>query len=91
MTDVNKTIEDLGRAFEDFKSTHTQELKAIKDGSSTADFQAKHEKINADIDRLQKEVEDAHTKIASTQMGAGDKAVMRARSQREAQFYLAWR
>lgn len=75
MTDVNKTIEDLGRAFEEFKSTHALELKALKDGNSTADFQAKHDKINANIGRLQKEVEDAHTKIASAQMGAGTKAL----------------
>lgn len=75
MTDINKTIEDLGRSFEEFKSTHNQELKALKDGNSTADFKAKEEKINADIDRLQKEVEDAHTKIASAQMGAGEKKV----------------
>lgn len=75
MTDINKTIEDLGRSFEEFKSTHTQELNALKAGNSTADFQAKQEKINADIDRLQKEVEDAHTKIASAQMGAGAKAL----------------
>lgn len=75
MTDINKTIEDLGRSFEEFKSTHTQELNALKAGNSTADFQAKQEKINADIDRLQKEVEDAHTKIASAQMGAGTKAL----------------
>ncbi|MCD2164289.1 phage major capsid protein [Comamonas koreensis] len=71
MTDINKTIEDLGRSFEEFKSTHTQELNALKAGNSTADFQAKQDKINADIDRLQQEVEDAHTKIAAAQMGAG--------------------
>ncbi|UBB16141.1 phage major capsid protein [Comamonas odontotermitis] len=75
MTDINKTIEDLGRSFEEFKSTHTQELKALKDGNSTADFLAKQDKINANIDRLQKEVEDAHTKIASAQMGTGTKAL----------------
>ncbi|MFE1574316.1 phage major capsid protein, partial [Comamonas odontotermitis] len=41
----------------------------------TADFLAKQDKINANIDRLQKEVEDAHTKIASAQMGTGTKAL----------------
>ncbi len=75
MTDINKTIEDLGRSFEEFKSTHTQELNALKAGNSTADFQAKQDKINADLDRLQREVEDAHTKIASSQMGTGTKAL----------------
>lgn len=71
MTDVNKTIEQLGQAFEAFKASHTQELNALKASHSTTDFQAKQDKINADIDRLQKEVEDAHTKIAAAQMGSG--------------------
>lgn len=71
MTDVNKTIEQLGQAFEAFKASHTQELNALKASHSTTDFQAKQDKINADIDRLQKEVEDAHTKIAAAQMSSG--------------------
>lgn len=74
MTDVNKTIEELGRAFEEFKATHTQELKALKQGAGTADIQAKLDKLNADMDRLQRETEDAHTKIAAAQMGIGASA-----------------
>lgn len=70
MTDVNKTIEDLGKAFEAFKATHTQELNALKQSQGTGDFQAKIEKINADIDRHQREIEDAHTKLAAAQQGA---------------------
>lgn len=69
MTDVNKTIEDLGKAFEAFKATHTQELNALKQSHGTADYQAKIDKINADIDRHQKEIEDAHTKLAASQQG----------------------
>lgn len=75
MPDVNKTIEELGRAFEEFKATHTQELNALKQGAGTADFQAKLDAINAAMDRHQKEIEDAHTKLAASQMGAGGKAV----------------
>lgn len=70
MTDVNKTIEDLGKAFEAFKATHTQELNALKQSQGAGDFQAKIEKINADIDRHQREIEDAHTKLAAAQQGA---------------------
>ncbi|WP_303230224.1 phage major capsid protein [Comamonas kerstersii] len=75
MPDVNKTIEELGRAFEEFKATHTQELNALKQGAGTADFQAKLDAINAAMDRHQKEIEDAHTKLAASQMGAGGKTV----------------
>ena len=73
MPDVNKTIEELGRAFEEFKATHTQELNALKQGAGTADIQAKLDAINAAMDRHQKEIEDAHTKLAASQMGAGGK------------------
>lgn len=71
MTDVNKTIEALGQAFEEFKATHTQELKALKDGAATGDLKAKLEKVEAALDSHQKEIEDAHTKLASAQMGSG--------------------
>lgn len=72
MTDVNKTIEDLGKAFEAFKATHTQELQALKQGQSTADYQAKLDKINSALDQHTKEIEDAHTKLAASQHGAPD-------------------
>lgn len=77
MPDVNKTIEELGRAFEEFKATHTQELSALKQGAGTADIQAKLDKLNADMDRLQRETEDAHTKLAAAQMGAGGGTALR--------------
>lgn len=70
MTDVNKTIEALGQAFEEFKATHTAELKALKDGAATGDIKAKLEKIEAALDTHQKEIEDAHTKLAASQLGA---------------------
>ncbi|WP_088141926.1 phage major capsid protein [Achromobacter xylosoxidans] len=69
MTDVNKTIEELGKAFEAFKATHTQELRALKQGQGTAEFQAKLDKINSDLDQHSKEIEDAHTKLAAAQHG----------------------
>lgn len=70
MPDVNKTIEALGQAFEEFKATHTAELKALKDGAATGDLKAKLEKVEAALDTHQKEIEDAHTKLAASQLGA---------------------
>lgn len=69
MTDVNKTIEALGQAFEEFKATHTSELKALKEGAATGDLKAKLEKVEAALDAHQKEIEDAHTKLAAAQHG----------------------
>lgn len=73
-TDVNKTIEELGRAFEAFKATHTQEINAMRQSNGTADLQAKIEKISASMDKHQKEIEDAHTKIAAAQHHGGSGA-----------------
>ena len=35
MTDVNKTIEDLGKAWEEFKTTNNELVKAKADGNAT--------------------------------------------------------
>lgn len=72
--EVKALIEGVQTAFAQFKAEHTQQLSEIKAGMSGADQEAKLEKINAHIDRLQKETEDAHTKIAAAQMGAGGAA-----------------
>lgn len=73
--EVKALIEGLQGAFAQFKAEHTQQLAEIKAGGSGADQAAKLDKINADLDRLQRETEDAHTKIASAQMGPGTKAL----------------
>ena len=69
--EVKALIDGLQVAFAQFKTEHSQQLAEIKAGRSGADQEAKLQSINATIDRLQKEVEDAHTKIAAGQMGAG--------------------
>lgn len=73
--EVKALIEGVQTAFAQFKAEHTKQLEEIKANKSGADQEAKLQKINADLDRLQKETEDAHTKIASAQMGAGGKAL----------------
>ncbi len=73
--EVKALIEGVQTAFAQFKTEHTKQLEEIKANKSGADQEAKLQKISADLDRLQKETEDAHTKIASAQMGAGGKAL----------------
>lgn len=69
--EVKALVEGLQAAFGQFKAEHTKQLEDIKAGHSGADQEAKLQKINGALDSLQKEVEDAHTKIAASQMGAG--------------------
>ncbi|NLZ12378.1 MAG: phage major capsid protein [Alcaligenaceae bacterium] len=68
-TDVKASIEQLGQAFEAFKATHKQEVEALKNGAATSEVQAKLEKIEADLVRHQKEIEDAHVKAAAGMSG----------------------
>jgi len=68
--EVKALVEGLQAAFAQFKAEHTKQLEDIKAGHSGADQEAKLQKINGALDTLQKEVEDAHTKIAASQMGA---------------------
>lgn len=69
-TELKAHIEQMGQAFEEFKAVHKEEIEALKKGLSTADIQAKLEQINADIDRHQKEIEDAHVKLAASSVGS---------------------
>lgn len=75
--EVKALIEGVQTAFAQFKAEHTKQLEEIKAGKSGADQEAKLEKINAHLDRLQKETEDAHTKLAAAQMGAGGGQALR--------------
>lgn len=67
--EVKALVEGLQTAFAQFKAEHTKQLEEVKAGRSGADQEAKLEKINSALSGLQKEVEDAHTKIAAGQMG----------------------
>lgn len=67
---IKAAVDALQGAFTQFKAEHTQQLAEIKAGRSGADQEAKLENINAAMSGLQKEVEDAHTKIAAAQHGA---------------------
>lgn len=68
--EVKALVEGVQAAFAQFKAEHTRQLDEVKAGRSGADQEAKLQQINGALDALQKEVEDAHTKIAASQMGA---------------------
>ena len=71
MPDVKALIEALNKAFAEFKDEHTKQLDDIKKGNADALQALKVDNINAEIDRLQKSVDDANTKLAAAQMGGG--------------------
>lgn len=59
MTAEVKTIEDLAKAWDLFKQTNEDRLKAVETGKSAADFEAKLAPINEEITRLSAEVKAA--------------------------------
>ncbi|TSD59028.1 phage major capsid protein [Variovorax sp. KBS0712] len=69
--EVKALVESLNKAFADFKAEHTKQLEEIKKGNADALQALKVDAINADISRLQKEVDDTNLKLAAAQMGAG--------------------
>lgn len=69
--EVRSLVDGLQQTFATFRAEHTKQLEEIKAGMSGADQEAKLAKINAALDKLQKESEDAHTKIAAAQHQGG--------------------
>ncbi|MBB1593592.1 phage major capsid protein [Achromobacter sp. UMC46] len=73
--EVKALIDGIQTAFAQFKAEHTKQIEEIKAGRSGSDQEAVLAKINADLERLQRESDDAHTKIAAAQSGPGSVAV----------------
>lgn len=73
--EVRALVDGLQQAFATFRAEHTKQLDEIKAGKSGADQEAKLVQINAALDKLQRESEDAHTKIAAAQMGTAGPGV----------------
>ncbi|KAF1064935.1 phage major capsid protein [Burkholderia gladioli] len=67
--DVKALVEGVNRAFEQFKAEHTKQLEAVKAGLPSSDFTAKVEKIGADLDSLQKAIDEHSVKMAALEMG----------------------
>jgi HK97 family phage major capsid protein len=82
--DVKVLIEQLNKAFADFKEEHGKQLDEVKKGTHDALHALKVENINADIARLQAAVDEANTKIAAGEMGAGDGRRVKDREYSEA-------
>ena len=69
--DIKATVEALNKAFATFREEHSKQLDEVKKGTADALQALKVDAINADISRLQKEVDDTNLKLAAAQMGAG--------------------
>jgi HK97 family phage major capsid protein len=67
--EIKAAVEALNKAFADFKSEHTKQLDEIKKGHADALQALKVDVVNAEVGRLQKELDGLTTKVAAAQMG----------------------
>ncbi len=89
--DINVVIEDLGRAFEEFKAENDNRLKEIeKKGHADPLLAEKVEKINAELDKIsamKKELEDLQTIISRGKYpGGGQTEIDRAKAEHKEAF-----
>lgn len=82
--EVKAAVETLNKAFADFKAEHTKQLDEIKKGNADALQALKVDVVNADVSRLQKELDELNTKIVAAQMGGSGGAVLKDKEYSEA-------
>lgn len=68
---INELMNKLNAGFEEFKAEHNKQLDEIKKGNHDALQALKVDNINADISRLQADIDRINTANAAAQMGGG--------------------
>ncbi len=82
--EIKALVEELNKAFATFREEHTKQLDEVKKGTHDALQALKVDKINADIDRLQKAVDDANIKLAAAELGGSEGKRLKDREYTEA-------
>lgn len=72
-SEAKKVIEDLNKAFEEFKATNDEEIAQLKKGAADVVTTEKLDRVNASVSELQKEIDEFNKKIARLSVGSGDK------------------
>ncbi len=71
-TNIPHVLEDLQKAFADFKAENNRQLQDLQAGIGPDPLQlAKIENINAEVGKLQAEIDGVNLKLASVQMNSG--------------------
>lgn len=72
LSEIKSLVTAQGTAWEEFKKTNDERLKAIEEGKSTADFEVKLDKLNARLDETGNELKQISLKASRPQAGEGD-------------------
>ena len=67
--DVRDLIQDLAKAFADFKSEHSQQLEDVRKGNHDAIQALKVDRISSEVDRIQAAIDEVNVRMAAVQMG----------------------
>ena len=86
-TDPKVILATLAKEWEEFKAENDTALKAKADDVVTKD---KVDKINAEVTKLQKALDDVAVKLAAAEMGAGAKPVKSAEEQEYDKQFMAF-
>lgn len=85
-TDAGKLLAEINKGFEQFKAAHAEELKGIQNKFADVVTTEKVERINAEIGKLQKALEDNARAMAALQVGGDGKAENKAVAEYKAAF-----
>ena len=70
--DIKEVLNDLNKAFSDFKQEHKRQLEQMKNGINDSLQQIKVEKINDQLTNLQAQVDAFNTKLAAQEIAGGE-------------------
>jgi HK97 family phage major capsid protein len=72
---VSKEIEELivaqGKAFAEFKKANDERIEALEKGTGAAEITAKVDRINADLDKFSKAINDVQARLDKTALSGG--------------------
>ena len=69
--DINVAVQELKQAFADFKKENDTRVSELKSGIDSDNTRARVDTVDAKVAALQKEIEDAHVKIAASKQSSG--------------------
>lgn len=83
-------LEEMNKAFEQFKNNYDEELKALKKGQADVVKTEKVDRINASITALQTALDDSNQMIAALRVGGAGTDTVAAEAAEHAKVFNTW-
>jgi len=85
---IGEAIEQMGRAFEEYKTTNDKRLDAIKAGASTADLDAKLARLDSAMDEQKSTLDKLESKLSRPGAIVGE--LKQGETREQAEYREAW-